>query len=81
MPTVEMISVLCDWCHGAPPRPAVVQRWKRQYLEIYDAQIDGLLPPGGDSFGPERGAHIVRTFDRLELLATDFWEEGPVTSS
>ena len=89
MPTVEMISVLCDWCTGgppairvvAPPRPGLVRRWKQQYLEIYDAQIDGLLPPGGDSFGPERRAHIVRTFDRLEVLATDFWEEDPVTSS
>lgn len=87
MPTVEMISVLCDWCRGgppairvvAPPRPGVVQRWKQRYLEIYDAQIDALLPREG--FAPERRAHIVRTFDRLEVSATDFWEEGPVTSS
>jgi hypothetical protein len=70
MPTVEMITVLCDWCRGgppairvvAPPSPGVVRRWKQRYLEIYDA-------------------HIVRTFDRLEVLATDFCEEGPVTSS
>jgi hypothetical protein len=54
MPTVEMISVLCDWCRGgppairvvAPPRPGEVQRWKQRYLEIYDAQIDALLPRG-----------------------------------
>jgi hypothetical protein len=81
MPTVEMISVLCDWCYGAPPRPPVVRRWKRRYLEIYDDQIDGLLLPGGEGFGPERRAHIVRTFDRLEGLATDFWEERPATPS
>jgi hypothetical protein len=88
MPTVEMISVLCDWCQGgppairvvAPPRPAVVRRWKQQYLEIFDEEIDGLLLPGKEYFGPERRAHIVRTFDRLELLATDYFGEGPVTS-
>ena len=89
MPTVEIISVLCDWCRGgppairvvAPPRPGVVRRWKQRYLEIYDEQIDGLLLPGKEGFGPERRAHIVRTFDRLELLATDFWGDGPATPS
>jgi hypothetical protein len=89
MPTVEMISVLCDWCRGeppairvvAPPRPGVVRQWKRRYLEIYDEEIDGLLLPGKEHFGPERRAHIVRTFDRLELLATEGWEERPATSS
>jgi hypothetical protein len=89
MPTVEMISVLCDWCQGGPPavrvvvppRPGMVRRWRQQYLQIYDEQIDGLLPPGGDSFGPERRAHIVRTFDRLEVLAMEGWEDDPVTPS
>ena len=89
MPTVEMVSVLCDWCQGgpptirvvAPPDPEVVGRWKQRYLEIYDEQIDGLLPPAGDSFGPERRAHIVRTFNRLELLATDFWGDDSLTPS
>jgi hypothetical protein len=87
MPTVEMISVLCDWCRGgppairviAPPRPGVVRRWKQQYLEIYDEQIGDLLASEG--FAPERRAHIVRTFDRLEVLATGGWEERPATSS
>ena len=87
MPTVEMISVLCDWCRGgppairmvAPPRPGVIRQWKQQYLEIYDEQIGDLLPREG--FAPERRAHIVRTFDRLEVLAADFWDERPVTSS
>jgi hypothetical protein len=83
MPTVEMISVLCDWCRGAPPairvaappRPGVVRRWKQQYVGIYDEEIDGLQPVEG--FAPERRAHIVRTFDRLELLATDYWGDDP----
>jgi hypothetical protein len=86
MPTVEMISVLCDWCRGAsairvvaPPRPGVVWRWKQRYLEIYDEQIDDLLPSEG--FAPERRAHIVRTFDRLGVLATEGWEERPATPS
>jgi hypothetical protein len=88
MPSVEMISVLCEWCRGAsairvvaPPRPGVVRQWKQRYLEIYDEEIDGLLLPGKEHFGAERRAHIVRTFDRLELLATDFWEERPATPS
>jgi hypothetical protein len=87
MPTVEMISVLCDWCRGgpsairvvAPPRPGVIRRWKQQYLELYDEQIDDLLPREG--FGPERRAHIARTFDRLEVLATEGWEERRATPS
>ena len=89
MPTGEMISVLCDWCQGgpsavrvvAPPRPGVVRRWRQQYLVIYEAQIDGLLLPGKEGFGPERRAHIVRTFDRLEVLAMEGWEDDPVTAS
>jgi hypothetical protein len=81
MPTVEMISVLCDWCSGAPPHPPQILRWKRHYLEIYDDQIDGLLLAGKEGFGQERRAHIVRTFDRLVSLATDFWKEDPVTPS
>jgi hypothetical protein len=87
MPTVEMISVLCDWCRGGPPairvvvppHPGVVRRWKRQYLEIYDEEIDGLQPVEG--FAPERRAHIVRTFDRFEVLATEGWEQRPATPS
>jgi hypothetical protein len=89
MPTVETIGVLCDWCQGgppairvvAPPGPGVVRRWRHRYLEIYDEEIDGLLLLGKEQFGPERRAHIVRTFDRLELLATDFWEDDPPTLS
>ena len=85
MPTVETIGVLCDWCQGgppairvvAPPGPGVVRRWRHRYLEMYDEEIDGLLLLGKEQFGPERRAHIVRTFDRLELLATDFWAARP----
>ena len=89
MPTVEMISVLCDWCQGGPPAirvvvppdPGAVRQWRQQYLEIYDEQIDGLLLPGKEQFGPERRAHIVRTFDRLELLAADYFGEYPASSN
>jgi hypothetical protein len=63
----------------APPGPGVVRRWRHRYLEIYDEEIDGLQPVEG--FAPERRAHIVRTFDQLELLATDFWEDDPPTLS
>jgi hypothetical protein len=66
---------------AAPPRPGVVRRWKQRYLEIYDEEIDGLLLPGNEPFGAERRAHIVRTFDRLELSAAERWEEGPATPS
>ena len=87
MPTVEVISVLCDWCRSGapairevtPPHPELIRRWKQQYLEIYDDQIDGLLPSEG--FAEERRAHIVGTFDRLEVLAMEGWEEYPTTPS
>ena len=57
----------------------MIRRWKQQYLELYDEQIDDLLPREG--FAPERRAHIVRTFDRLEVLAMEGWEERRATSS
>ena len=40
-----------------------IAAWKQRYLEMYDAQIDGLEPVAG--FKTARRAVIERTFDRL----------------
>jgi hypothetical protein len=88
MPTVEMIGLLCDWCQGGPPAIRVVAPPDPGWYGGEAAVLGDLrrgdrwaAAAGQEHFGPERRAHIVRTFDRLELLATDFWEERPVTSS
>ena len=53
------------------------------FLEVVFLELFFLPPPllrlvfFFGTFAPERRAHIVRTFDRLELLATDYWGDDP----
>src|SRR5262249_31322174 len=47
MPTLEMLSVLHEQCHLGLPERETVQRWKAQYLAVFDDQIDGLDPKPG----------------------------------
>jgi hypothetical protein len=63
MPSVEILILLCERCAGILPKGLDVTAWKQRYLEMYDAQIDGLAPVPGHK--EERRAVIERTFDRL----------------
>jgi hypothetical protein len=63
MPSVEILIVLCERCAGILPTGLDIAAWKQRYLEMYDAQIDGLAPVPGHK--EERRAVIETTFDRL----------------
>jgi hypothetical protein len=63
MPSVEILILLCEHSSAALPKEIDVAAWKRRYLELYDAQIDGLSAAPG--YKEARRAVIESTFDRL----------------
>src|ERR1043166_9009468 len=48
MPTVEMLSVLHEHCRLGLPERETIQRWKAQYLSVFDEHIDGFDSKPGD---------------------------------
>ena len=72
MPSVEIISILCEKCNGVPPKEKVLERWKKKYLEIYDSQIDGLSPKA--DYKQKRRKVIEETFNKLLEQSQDFWK-------
>lgn len=73
VPSVAILLLLCEHCAAAPPRPDVAGRWKRQYLTIFDDQIDSLEPAPG--YKQERRQVIEDTFRRLQARAAAFWQD------
>lgn len=63
MPSVEILILLCEHCGALLPQEIDVAAWKRRYLEMYDAQIDGVSAAPG--YKDKRRAVIESTFDRL----------------
>jgi hypothetical protein len=63
MPSVEILILLCEQCHGVLSEGVDVAGWKARYLAMYDDQIDGLDP--ALDFKQERRAVIAATFDKL----------------
>ena len=57
------------------PPPETVARWKQIYLEVWDANIDGLDPD--PAYKQQRREVLVKTFDRAERLAHDLAEDEP----
>jgi len=72
MPSVAIIKILSEQCGAAPPKPEVIEKWRSQYLEIYDDQIDRLDP--NPDYKVERRKIIDETFTGLIQLATKFWK-------
>ena len=70
MPTIVMLSTLSEHCRLGVPNRATVQRWKEQYLAVFDEQIDGFDPQ--PSYKEARRAVIEATFLKLEGQAYDF---------
>ncbi len=64
MPAVDIIGALCEHCHAVPPPLPHIQRWHRDYLQIYDAQIDALS--NAPDFNISRRQVIEATFRSLE---------------
>ena len=71
MPGVEIISILSEKCNAVPPKEDTVNRWKRDYLKIYDSQIDSL--GASKKFKINRRKVIEDTFNILLELSKDFW--------
>lgn len=62
----------------ALPPPETVAAWRRQYLAIWDACIDGLAPR--PDYKQQWREVVVATFDRLERLSHRRYEDsGPAT--
>src|SRR5207244_3165320 len=57
---------VCERCQGQPPRTHIVSAWKRQYLGLFDAEIQDIAR---DEFIPKRRKVIKATFDKLERIA------------
>lgn len=70
MPTLEMMSVLCEHCGLGLPEVETLRRWKEQYLAVFDDSIDGLEPAEG--YKEARRAMIEATFLKLEAQAYDY---------
>lgn len=70
MPTLEILSTLFEHCHFGLPERETVQRWKTQYLAVYDEDIDYLTL--SQEFKEARRAAIEATFLKLEAQAYDF---------
>jgi hypothetical protein len=63
IPSVVVLTLLCEHCHTVLPRNLDVMAWKARYLAMFDEQIDGLGPVPGHK--EKRRAVIVATFDQL----------------
>src|SRR5262249_52273732 len=67
IPSVFLLSLLCEHCRAQLPTSVHVAQWKARYLAMYDREIDGLAPAPG--FKGERRFVIAATFDRLAALS------------
>jgi hypothetical protein len=71
MPSIEILSLLCDHCGGVLPEDLDVAAWKARYLKIYDEHIDHLEPQG--NYKQQRRAVIEATFDKLLQQHEEQW--------
>jgi uncharacterized protein DUF4259 len=74
VPSVEIISILCERCKAAPPKEKTVKQWHKRYLQLFDEQIGDLDPEGG--FEAARRQVIENTFKKLEDQARRFWKKA-----
>jgi hypothetical protein len=73
IPSVEILTLLCEHYIVTPPDQSLVAQWHDRYLRIYDEQIDDLEPRG--DFKEQRRAVIEQTFERLARVARQ-WAEA-----
>jgi len=66
---LEILYVLASrkWVGATLPKPETIAKWKRIYLEVWDATIDGLDPK--PKHKKDRRRVLVKTFDQLAKLA------------
>ncbi|MFJ2134602.1 DUF4259 domain-containing protein [Streptomyces sp. NPDC087845] len=68
---VELLCLIGEQHHvGARvPETAVVEDWKKTFMDVWERTIDGLEPTAGHK--EERRTELIRTFDRLAALAVE----------
>jgi tetratricopeptide (TPR) repeat protein len=61
----ELLNLIArqKWVGTMIPKPAVVDKWKRDYMSVWDGYIDQLDP--NPELNERRRAVLVRTFDEL----------------
>ncbi|MFE6667701.1 DUF4259 domain-containing protein [Streptomyces sp. NPDC057697] len=66
---IELLALIGEQGHVGVtlPEPAVVEGWKRTFMDVWERTIDGLEPEQG--YKEDRRAELIRTFDRLATLA------------
>ncbi|AXE78214.1 DUF4259 domain-containing protein [Streptomyces atratus] len=66
---VELLCLMAEqrYVGAEVPEAAVVEGWKKTFMDVWERTIDGLEPEPG--YKEERRAELIRTFDRLAGLA------------
>ncbi|MFF8912237.1 DUF4259 domain-containing protein [Streptomyces sp. NPDC015032] len=68
---VELLCLMAEqhYVGAKVPEAAVVEGWKKTFMDVWERIIDGLEP--ADGYKKERRAELIRTFDRLAALAVE----------
>jgi len=69
---LDTIAVLCANSGNAPPKPAEVDGWHRNYFRCFDTYITGL-DPDVEYLEAQRKV-ISDVFSRLAELSANFWD-------
>ncbi|MEE1747385.1 MULTISPECIES: DUF4259 domain-containing protein [unclassified Streptomyces] len=66
---IELLALIAEQGHVGVtmPEPAVVEGWKKTFMDVWERTIDGLEPK--QEYKEDRRAELIRTFDRLAALA------------
>jgi len=70
MPLVEILSTLCEHCGATPPEIETVAKWRKQYLEVFDAQAGDFYEEKAKL--KQRRKTIEETFKKLNDLAEKY---------
>ncbi|MFF9349959.1 DUF4259 domain-containing protein [Streptomyces sp. NPDC014734] len=68
---VELLCLIAEQGHvgAAVPEAAVVEGWKKTFMDVWERTIDELEPD--PEYKEGRRAELIRTFDRLADLARE----------
>ena len=70
---MAVIEVVCEHAAGGPPKPEVVERWRKVMLDCYDGHVDELEPD--EAFKRDHRTKLVKCFDALRASAAGFWKD------
>jgi hypothetical protein len=72
MPSLEILTLLCERCAAPPPRPATVRQWHEKYLAAFESGFDRL--GHSPTAKPLRRKVIENTFRWLESLSETYYQ-------